>query len=198
MKLNGVFRTTAIALAMAFSASGTITQNTNWDAYGTAFTSDPLTVGDLTFSGANLILGPGSVYNPARGLFLKNTGFGDVTVQVAGTHSLLGFNAGNMNPTEGPVTFTVTTNVGAYIFVDAVNIALNSGPLSFFGFEATSGEHFTSLSWSARDGTGVTDVQLGTAVPEPGTWAMLILGFAMIGYAARRHSRGVRSTIAAA
>lgn len=35
------------------------------------------------------------------------------------------------------------------------------------------------------------NVELASAVPEPATWAMLILGLAMIGFAARRRREGV-------
>ena len=34
--------------------------------------------------------------------------------------------------------------------------------------------------------TGITDVQLGTTVPEPSTYALMIVGLGMVGAAARR------------
>src|SRR5258708_38242081 len=57
----------------AFSASGTILQNTNWDSYGTGFSlpGSPFTVGNLQFiSGPQrVIVGTGSCLNPASNLF---------------------------------------------------------------------------------------------------------------------------------
>lgn len=35
----------------------------------------------------------------------------------------------------------------------------------------------------------------GTAVPEPGTWAMMLLGFGAVGFAMRRRERHVRVTL---
>ncbi|UUR08235.1 PEPxxWA-CTERM sorting domain-containing protein [Sphingomonas glaciei] len=88
------------------------------------------------------------------------------------------------------------------IFVNGV--ATTSSPFllgngqNFFGFQATAGDRITSIGFDTN-GTGVVDlrqVRLGgvtmTAVPEPGTWAMMLLGFGAIGASMRRNRR--RST----
>jgi hypothetical protein len=177
----------------AFSASGTIVQNTNWDSYGPGFFTpgSPFTVGSLTFvaGGQNLIGGTGTGYNLARNLFTDNNVRG-TTVDITGSFSLFGANAGNFLG-DGNETFDVTTNLGSYLFNVSLNTATNSAPLTFVGFESSGGEIITSVNWSGPQAAGITDVQLGvSAVPEPSTWAMMLLGFAGIGFMAyRRKSR---------
>ncbi len=64
----------------------------------------------------------------------------------------------------------------------------DQGSLTFVGFQASAGEYFTSVQWFGENATGVTDVQLGitTAVPEPETYAMMLAGLGLLGFAARR------------
>ena len=40
-------------------------------------------------------------------------------------------------------------------------------------------------------GAVIDDVFLTVAVPEPATWAMLLIGFGMVGFAARRRNRAL-------
>ena len=71
---------------------------------------------------------------------------------------------------------TYTSNVGAFV-------ARTSSP-----FLAVSGTTYT-LSFtglSNEDRTSFIDNVALTAVPEPATWALLIGGFTMVGFAARR------------
>jgi hypothetical protein len=73
------------------------------------------------------------------------------------------------------------------------NFALTNGE-NFFGFNATGGDLITSitLNTSATLATGgVTDLRqlrVGgvSPVPEPTTWAMMLIGFGAVGYSMRR------------
>jgi len=64
-----------------------------------------------------------------------------------------------------------------------------NGGTSYFGITDTVG--FTSVSiintsvTGQSDAWGIDNVSFN-AVPEPATWAMLIAGFSMIGFSARR------------
>jgi hypothetical protein len=184
-----------IASQAAFSASGTIVQNTNWDAYptGPTFPGSPFTVGDLTFvqqGSYNLIEGAGGGsggYNLARALFTNFSLLG-TTVQITGTFDLLGFNAGNLLG-DGPATFTIITNLNTYAFSDMVYSATNQAPLTFFGFEATGGEHIVSINYIGNTGPGITDVQLGDTVPEPAAWALTLIGLGGMGLTMRSRRR---------
>jgi hypothetical protein len=77
----------------------------------------------------------------------------------------------NLTPYPGgPVQFTDITNN------------------SFFNFKATDGDVFTHVSFTTDADVGVGQIRLGsiTAVPEPGTWALMILGFGGAGAMLRR------------
>ena len=66
---------------------------------------------------------------------------------------------------------------------------LNPNGQNYFGIEATDGDSLTSVSF-ATNGVGVDDVrqvriggigEMTAAVPEPATWALLLLGFGFVG-----------------
>jgi hypothetical protein len=67
-------------------------------------------------------------------------------------------------------------------------------------FEAPSEDHFDAATTTDPDtddvGSSVSFVQVSGAIPEPTTWAMMLLGFAGIGYAGYRKAK--RATVAGA
>jgi hypothetical protein len=62
---------------------------------------------------------------------------------------------------------------------------------------ATGGETIRGISFNTGDTTGFTDIRQvritpsigGVAIPEPSTWAMMLLGFGACGVAIRRSRR---------
>jgi hypothetical protein len=74
--------------------------------------------------------------------------------------------------------------------------SLNANGENYFGFNATGGDVFTSIGFNTN-GTGVVDlrqvriggIQAAAAVPEPATWALMLLGFGGMGVAMRRNRR---------
>ena len=70
------------------------------------------------------------------------------------------------------------------------NFAVGNGE-NFFGFSATGGDTISSISFNTN-GSGVTDLRqvriggVAAAVPEPGTWALMLLGFGAVGASLRR------------
>ncbi len=99
----------------------------------------------------------------------------------------------------GQVTFTLSSGL-----VETYD--LGNGQ-NFFGIRATDGDRLTSVAFQT-DGTGVQDARqfrIGGissssvgAVPEPGTWAMLLFGFGAIGAFMRgqKRTRRIRLTYA--
>lgn len=86
------------------------------------------------------------------------------------------------------------------VFVNGSKVAQNSSTGSFtgwqdnaFNFTATGPTAkllFSSVNAGGNRSFGnlITNVSVG-AVPEPASWAMMIIGFGMIGYASRRRAR---------
>lgn len=62
---------------------------------------------------------------------------------------------------------------------DAGDVSLNGGVLSL---------NFIDTTWSTGD-TALLSLGTGAAVPEPGTWAMMLLGFGFVGGAMRAKRR---------
>ena len=191
--------------AGAFGALGTITQTFNFDSYPTgnfAFPGDPLTIGDVTFStGSNLIVGAG-LYGNGRNAIANNY-WTPLPGSIAGTHDLFGFDL-TLGGEPSQIDVTVTTNLGSYLFSD-VQPTYNTGTFSFEGFQAGPGEYFTGFNIVADAGSYslplTTDFELGTAggaVPEPATWAMMLVGVGAIGSSIRASRRKQVSAAATA
>lgn len=176
-------------------AAGTIAQNTNFDNFGIqwSYPDNPYAVGDLSFTASGqLLVGGIDGFGLSRSLLTDNNIIG-TTISVSGGYNLFGLNAGNFF-TEGNANFQVTTNLGSYQFTPILSSAAYGGALTFVGFQADAGEFITSVRVSSSFAPGFTDVQIGNAaavagaVPEPATWAMLIAGFGMVGFMARRRT----------
>lgn len=73
---------------------------------------------------------------------------------------------------------------------------LGSGS-TFFSALASGGEVIQSISFDANGDAGITDIRqvritpsnAGVALPEPATWAMMLLGFGAAGFSMRRSRR---------
>ena len=180
-----------IATQGDLDAAGNITQNTNWDTYGTGFThpGSPFVVGDITFvAGGTNVIGGIDGYGMDRALLTDDNVLGTESL-IANTYDLLGFNAGNFF-SAADALFTITTNLSTYDFTYNVLSYASGGTLTFFGFQATGGEYIESFAWSGSGATGLTDIQIGTtSVPEPSTLA--IFGIGLLGMATSRRRKQI-------
>jgi hypothetical protein len=178
----------AIVVCAQGSSCVSDTTNVNLDAFtdagtvtGTVGIGGPL----VSFSSTqgNLSTNPGAAtVFTADGSLLTNLTF---TI-------LSGFTAAEFNLENGdPSSFLVTlTDSGGDSFSQTLT-KLNGS--NIFDIVAPAGATYTSATFTSTGG-GFADlkqlrVTLATAVPEPATWAMMLLGFAGIGMAMRRRGR---------
>jgi hypothetical protein len=62
-----------------------------------------------------------------------------------------------------------------------------------YNFSAINGEHITSITFDATMLQDIKQLSLNvSAVPEPSTWAMMILGFVGIGFLTYRRNSGAK------
>lgn len=101
----------------------------------------------------------------------------------------------------GPLSLTVISTAGTTQTLSVGNQVglLTNGSALFFGF-SDAAQTFSSVTFNGFGGTlddaaGLDDLTIGTiaaataGVPEPATWAMMMLGFGGMGYAMRRHPK---------
>jgi PEP-CTERM motif len=91
---------------------------------------------------------------------------------------------------DGSVLFSVLEPNGD-LFEDSFFV--DGTGQNFFTFTAINGQSIESVTLTGLSGlsiSSVTTVRIGpieaTAVPEPASWAMMLLGFGAVGFAARR------------
>jgi hypothetical protein len=102
-------------------------------------------------------------------------GFGSLTAGLNGNWT------GTSNHFAGPIDFTITG-------------------VSVSDFVANSKGFFAVADVLGSRGTGEAGGNMGTVVgtPEPSTWAMMLLGFAGLGFAGYRKARSARTALSAA
>ena len=81
-------------------------------------------------------------------------------------------------PTPTTVPFTNGENF--------LGLRVTSGGQDFYGFAYTTNSIFNGFAFETSPGVGITATTNFPAVPEPATWALLILGFGTVGATMRR------------
>ena len=121
---------------------------------------------------------------------------GDVAIQEAAVEDLLGVNIDpflfNNYPKQSPLNGATTLDFGTLLLGDVVigihfgngSEVGNSTGFFLFHFDTPTG----SVSWdiAASSAAVIYGGSPGNEVPEPATWAMMLLGFGVVGFAMRR------------
>ena len=176
----------ATVLTDTFDAS--VPDQLNWTGDGVFSSTSPPGSVDLIGVGGSFdfIPGHGSYIDLDGSTGSGNNPAGQLTSAAsfgAGTYNLTFDLAGNQ---RGQVAQTTQITLGADL-VDAILLASGAGFTTYsFTFTTAGGNlHFTELGPSDQQGNLLDNVVL-TAVPEPATWAMMILGFMGVGFMAYR------------
>jgi hypothetical protein len=147
----------------------------------------PLTLSGATFTtnGTLFVIDPGyygSAYPNGGFLNADYAGVDTITATVPST-TAVGFDIGGL---AGPQIFTIGTSDGGSFVLSTGDSITGTNSLDFFG--VTTSAPITSLTVTYADGSygALDNFSFGTsAVPEPTTWAMILVGFGLAGAAVR-------------
>ena len=196
----------ALTVSSAANAAITVTFNDGNGGLSAGETSyatfdDASSTGGVTGSGYIIQSGSNnSGADPAVGdqgdPYLSVLGGGNANFSFAGGLSSLGLDYGSADAYNTFILFLSDGTTSSYTGQDLINIGLadgnqteprTNGRLTF----TTGGDVFiTGLRLvSGRNSLEIDNIGVVSAVPEPGTWAMMLLGFGAIGFTMRRRRR---------
>ena len=94
-------------------------------------------------------------------------------------------------------SLTVTFNDGTS---ETLSLPINvNGGASYFGFTDTATIASVTITNTSNDAWGIDNVSYNSsAVPEPSTWAMMLAGFAGLGFAGYRKTKSARTALSLA
>ena len=192
MKLKLIATATALMLATASQAAVTVytSQSAFAAALGTLSTedfSDTTLVPGLSFTSTVGSIGT-SRFNDRLVIGSAETTF-SFAGGANGFGAIFDLNPGGLGQGIG---FTLNLVGGGTEFAGS----LLTSTVGFFGFTSTNA--FTSVTLRGDSGCcaetyNLDNLQFGSAVPEPGTWMLMVVGFGLVGAGMRK-----RSTVVAA
>lgn len=125
------------------------------------------------------------------GSYLSVLGGGSATINFASSVSGFQFAWGSLDA-YNKLTVTDTAN-NSYVYIPGGFTSgsngnqVNAGTNGLFQATGTDGTRFTSIKLESTGNSFEID-NLAAAVPEPSTWALMIVGFGMVGGAMRRRT----------
>ena len=168
---------TATVIATGYSANGTQTalygKNGSGDEKGLGLAADPTGDNEIYYPGSDFIqIDVHNLFGAVTGAsFFMGSSTAGETWKVYASN------------TAGQLGSTLIASGS-----DELSHALtNWGQYSFYDFVATG----TVDAWGHRSSGNVLlgGLTLSPALPEPSTWAMMLIGFAGVGFAARRNAK---------
>ncbi|WP_162935663.1 PEPxxWA-CTERM sorting domain-containing protein [Tsuneonella amylolytica] len=115
----------------------------------------------------------------------------------------------NLSPVPGNAANEATSIFVNYVLADGTTgtstQSVSKNGNNFFGVYGTDGTMFTSIGFIGNPSTtGISDIRqlrlggvtaISSAVPEPSTWALLLIGFAAVGGVMRTRRRQFAKTV---
>jgi len=161
-----------------------------------SITRNGVTYTDVSGTNDIVILTPGDSWNFGAAVgtttdYVVTTDYDEhIRATFSTSYNAVGFTA-YFNGTAGPATVTVFgtggDTIGIFAFPSGDDPATGLADRGYLGFTSTA--PITGFQWDTTGGgiinTGFSNLSVGP-VPEPSTWAMMILGFAGIGFMAYR------------
>lgn len=170
--LLAIIGASALAIGSAASAAVTVTGSTGLN------NPDPALPGSVVTSGGVTTINFGQ--NPVSGTF---SGSFNLTNTLSGLYSIV---LQTSSPGETFDSATLTGMGNTYtlgLFPDDTSLKLQPTLIG-------AGDYVFSFTGHAGpSGTLTGNVTISQAVPEPGTWAMMLLGFGAMGWTIRRRRR---------
>lgn len=128
-------------------------------------------------------------FAPGATLLWNQGSAGDLTFTFA--NAVRGVGAQFQSDFFGPFTARVTTNDGSFFDLPGVSNANGNNSAIFIGVQNTVA-NITSVRFHQQAGSGNNDFAIGNlslltggGVPEPSSWALMIVGFGAVGGAMR-------------
>lgn len=175
-----------VAIAAPAAAVPVIT-NVNANLAASPFTFSFMG-GSFTFGSTGDIFAPLSVSTGGGGLV--NSFFGQPTSFFVDRGTV------SFGPNSFPSAFTAfptPTTVPSSNGNNFIGLAASSGGMTYYGFAYTTNTVLNSYGFETVAGQTII-ATVAPAVPEPGTWALMMVGFGAVGYVMRR--RRVRVAVA--
>ena len=180
-------RTRAVALALAIGTSPFLASTALAAPVlvqgSTNYSSSPVTFsfGDSIFTFAST----GDIFNPTA---VRTGGTGQInTVLGQATTNFVDRGTVTFGPGDQYAAFNALTTIRFSNGDNFIGLRATSGTDVFFGYAFTTNNILNGVVFNNVAGQAITaSVNLPAAVPEPATWAMMLLGFGAIGFAMRR------------
>lgn len=149
----------------------------------------------FTFSATNNIFAPLTVQSDSTGAYSAFGGF--LGIPLSPTSSFTNRGTVTYGPSFGTFApFTTPTNVASSNGENFIGLRAMVGSDFYYGFAFTTNNVLNSFGFETTANTAITATTALGAVPEPATWAMIILGMGVVGFAMRRRQKIVTTTVA--